>query len=320
MTEPPHQDEAALPAAAPFPQLRFFGRRMTGGKLLPLLGVSGPMPLVTAIMVALTVIAAAGGLALHNVAAVSSAQLSTGLTVQIIEAAPGARMRQAAAAVSMLRSMTGVGAVRLVPQSKVEALVEPWLGHQDSSHEDATIPIPALIDAQLIGDITPQRLAGIADRLHRVAPAARSDAQAGWLQPVLGAIASLQWLAAALVVLLAGAMAAVVVLAARTALGHHRATIEIVHMLGGSDAQVAGVVQRAIGIDAAVGGALGLAMAVPVIVVLGTQFASLDAGFVSGGGLRLADWLMLALIPGASAALAVLTARLSVLSSLRTML
>ena len=311
------RDKAGLGVGKSGP-LRNFRRTMDEGKLLPLSGLSGPMPLVIAIMVALTVIAAAAGLALRNVAAAASDQLSGGVTVQIVEAGPAARSEQADAGVAVLRAMRGVTAVRLVPQAEVDRLIEPWLG---TAHADSdAVPVPALIDAHLDGAVTTARLAELAQQVHRVAPAARVDAQASWLKPVFGAIISLQWLAAALVVLLAGAMAAAVLLAARTALGNHRATIEIVHMLGGTDPQVARIVQRAIGVDAAVGGAVGLGLAVLVILVLGTQFASLDAGLISGGALHLGDWLLLALIPVAGVVLAMVTARLSVLGALRSML
>ena len=92
----------------------------------------------------------------------------------------------------------------------------------------------------------------LGESLRAVAPAARVDAQASWLAPVFGAIRSLQLLALALILLLAAATVAAVLLAARTALGANRDTIEIVHLLGGTDSQIARIFQRSIGIDAAV--------------------------------------------------------------------
>jgi cell division transport system permease protein len=122
------------------------------------------------------------------------------------------------------------------------------------------------------------------------------------------------------VVLLAGALASSVLLAARSALGANRDTIEIVHLLGGTDAQIARVFQRSIGIDAAGGGAVGSALALVVILFLGRQFASLGAGMVDSGALGWTDWALLAIVPLAAIALAVLTARLTVLHTLRKML
>ena len=54
---------------------------------------------------------------------------------------------------------------------------------------------------------------------------------------------------------MAAATAAVVVLAARAGLEAHRATIEVMHMLGSTDVQVARLFQRRIARDAAIGGA-----------------------------------------------------------------
>ncbi len=73
-------------------------------------------------------------------------------------------------------------------------------------------------------------------------------------------------------------------------------------------------------IAAAVGGAIGLALALAVILILGKRFASLDAGIVAGGALGSGDGLMLLLGSVAGVALAMLTARLSMLSSVRGML
>jgi cell division transport system permease protein len=286
--------------------------------LIPQTRLSGPMPWVIAIMVALTVIAAAGGLALRNTATATTAELSGGITVQIVEARPEERARQANAALVRLRSTSGVASPRLVPSEELDALVEPWLG-EDAGDTDA-IPVPALIDARLSGEVTPSRLQRLQQQLRDVAPAARVDAQAGWLEPVFDAIQSLQLLALALVVLLALAMAAAVLLAARNALDSNRDTIEIVHLLGGTDAQIARIFQRSIGVDAVGGGIVGLVFAVGVVLLLGKRFAALGAGMVEGGALGPTDWVVLALVPIVAVLLAMLTAHLSVMHALRKML
>jgi cell division transport system permease protein len=152
------------------------------------------------------------------------------------------------------------------------------------------------------------------------APSARIDAQSNWLKPVFDAMVSLQVLSIALVALLAMALAAAVLLAARSALGANRDTIEIVHLLGGTDAQVARVFQRSIGYDAAGGGTVGLALALVVILVLARRFSGLGAGLVDNGALVWSDWLLLALVPILATLLAMLTARLTVLHALRRML
>lgn len=299
-------------------------RRLSGvgeAELVPQARLSGPMPWVIAIMLAMTVIAAAAGLGLRNMARSAALELEGGMTVQIVEARADVREAQARAAMKALRAMPGLVSLRLVPQSEVDALIEPWIGDDAASGRAVgAIPVPALIDARFGDAATPEAVARLQRELRAVAPAARVDAQSSWLGPVFAAMVSLQWLAMALVVLLAMALSAAVLLAARTALGTNRDTIEIVHLLGGADTQIARVFQRSIGIDAAGGGAVGLALAVVVIVALGRRFASLGTGMVDQGALMLGDWVVLGLIPVAATGLAMLTARLTVMHTLRKML
>ncbi len=288
-------------------------------RLLPDSQLTGPMPWVIAIMIALTVVAAASGLALRNMARTASADLEGGVTVQIVSAAPAERNRQARAALAALRAAPGVISAAPVAQEELNTLVEPWLGTRPGDDLEA-LPIPALIDVRLDAGATPQRLAALRARIADVAPAARIDAQAGWLAPVFGAINALQWLASGLITLLALATMAAVLLASRNALSNHRETIEVVHMLGGTDRQIARVFQRSMAFDAAAGGLAGLVLGLVTILALGRQFAPLGSGMVGSAVLGWLDWILIALIPLLGVALAVLTARLTVLAALRRML
>ena len=293
-------------------------RRQRDAELLPQGRLSGPMPWVIAIMVALTVIAAAAGLAFSNTARGASDALSGGVTVQVVDANPAERDRQAQAVLRALRDTPGVIEATLVSQDEIDRLIEPWLGGAASG--DTGIPVPALVDARLRDTVTGETLGGLRRLLRQVAPAARVDAQSTWLKPVFSAVDTLRWLSLALVGLLGVALGAAVLLAVRNALGSNRDTIEIVHFLGGTDAQIARIFQRAIGYDAAIGGAVGLALGLAVVLLLGQQFAALGAGLVSSGALGWADWLLLALIPVGGVILAMFTARQTVVRALRRML
>jgi len=287
--------------------------------LVPQTRLAGPMPWVIAIMIALTVIAAAGGLALDNVAGNAEAEIHGGLTVQVVEAAPAERSRQAEVALAILRARNDVAEIRRVPDQELESLLEPWLGAEAGVGEEE-LPIPVLIDLRLKGPVTPERLERLRSSLLASVPSARVDAQSQWLAPVFDAIASLQWLAVGLIVLLALTSAAAVWLAARSALGSNRETIEIIHLLGGTDRQIARIFQRSIGVDAALGGVVGLLLGLAAVLVLGRQFGRLGSGMVAGGGLELLDWALLAAIPLVGIVLAMLTARITVLAALRRML
>jgi cell division transport system permease protein len=297
-------------------QPRFGGDRSS---LLQQARFAGPMPWVIAIMMTLTVMAAAAGLALSSIASHARAEIAGGVTVQIVEAAPAERDRQAEIAVAVLANRNDVASVRRVPDQELAALLEPWLGELAGTGEEA-VPTPALIDARIRGTLTPQKLAKLRTELAGPAPSARIDAQASWLAPVFDAIVSLQWLAIGLVVLLGATSAAAVWLAARSALGSNRDTIEIVHLLGATDGQIARLFQRSIAADAAIGGVVGLLLGLIAIFLLGGRFAALGSGMVDGGTFGIAEWAVIGALPFAGIALAVVTARITVLAALRRML
>ena len=310
MKRPPVVTRAVERGLSPF-------RGKRAAHLLPRARLGGPMPWVIAIMVAITVLATAGGLALSNLVARASGDMAGSATVQIVDPDPRTRSTQAEAARGVLASDPDVESVAVLPDEQVEALLEPWLG---AGAEDDALPIPALIDLRLRDGAGEAELARLADLLAEVAPDARIDAQSDWLAPVLAALSTLRWMAFGLIALLAFTGAAAVWLAARNALGSNRDTIEIVHLLGGNDDQIARIFQRSILLDALVGGLLGLLAGFAAVLLMGAQFAVLDSGLVAGGGLERLDWMLLALVPLFAIAIAVYTARMTVLSSLRKML
>ncbi|GAB5348328.1 cell division protein FtsX [Alteriqipengyuania sp. 357] len=285
--------------------------------LIPQARLAGPMPWVLAIMVALTVLAAGAGLALGNIVGDARSELSGGATVQILDADPNTRAEQAAAAQDALAAMDIVAQSRVIPQEELDALIEPWLG---GSGDAETVPVPALIDVRLAGRADQDALSALRDRIADIAPDARVDAQSSWLKPVFDALSSLQYLALALVLLLAVTSAAAVFLAARSALGNNSETIAIVHLLGGTDGQIALLFQRAILYDSILGGIVGLILGVAAVLGLGYQFAALGSGMVNSAGLDWVDWILIALIPIFGVILAVATARFTVLSAVRKML
>ena len=182
------------------------------------------------------------------------------------------------------------------------------------------MPIPALIDVRLSGPADAAAIAKIRQSLSKPAPSARVDAQSSWLAPVFAAIGALQWMAAGLIALLAFATASAVLLAARAAIGANRDTIEIMHMLGATDGQIAKLFQRSVAVDAVMGGLAGLASGIAAILVLGKEFSALGSGMLLAGELLVTDWAIIAAMPLAGVVLAVLTTRLTVLNTLGKML
>jgi cell division transport system permease protein len=151
----------------------------------------------------------------------------------------------------------------------------------------------------------------------RISAASRVDRHRRWMSPVGGFLDTLTWLAFALVLLMLGATGAVVVLAARAGLETHRATIEVMHMLGSTDVQVARLFQRRIALDAALGGVAGGAAALAVLLFLGTRLAALGSELLGGITLDAGDWALLVMLPLGFVVLATLAARVTVVAALR---
>jgi cell division transport system permease protein len=311
-TFPPLSAEADRDEAPAVPP-----RGRAAARLLPPARMTGPIPWVIAILIALVVIAAAGGLALGNLAAQARADLASALSVQVIEPNPDLREARAEDAVAVLTGIEGVQAVRLVPEAELAALLEPWLGEGASSAE---VPIPALIDVELTRSASRADIARIEAALAERVPGARVDAQGDWLRPVYDALAALRYLALGLVALVAAATAAAVWLATRNAFAGARETVEIMHLLGATGGQIAAVFLRDVLREAAFGALVGTLLGVAAVWLLGTQFAALGSQMVSGGGFGLGDWLVIAAIPLAGVLLALGTARITIALALRHML
>lgn len=288
-------------------KLRFSG----GGdySLLPESHLAGPMPWVIAIMMFLTVLSAASGLGLSQAARHLRSGLADRVTVQVIEADPFERERQTRAAMRELKELAGVKEVRPVDPAALQALLAPWLG--DSLAVD-DVPIPSMIDV----DLAPGVKGGIevvSEAVRRVAPSARVDDHGQWLAPLDQLIALLKWLALALVLLMSAATAFIVVLAARAALDTHRETIDVMHLLGATDLQIARLFQRRIAIDALVGGLIGFGAASGIVWLLGDRIEGLGSELIGSITLPPLAWLLLFVLPVAGTALAMLTARLTIL-------
>jgi cell division transport system permease protein len=285
-------------------------------RLLPEGRLAGPMPWVIAIMMFLTVLAAAAGLGLASAAVSLTADMGTRLTVQVMEPNPDRRETEAARAVALLEREPGVARVHRLTQAEMEALLAPWLG---TGGLQSDLPIPAMADV----DLAPGA-AGGAERVRSVlataAPSARVDSNASWLAPLGRLIGALKWLATGLVLLMIGATAATVVLAARAALDTHRATIEVLHLMGATDVQVARLFQRRIALDALFGGIVGFAAAALVLFLLGNRVAALGSDLLGAVRLPAAAWAFLFFLPILGVGLSMLVARSTILRALGRML
>lgn len=282
-------------------------------RLLPEGRLSGPMPWVIAIMMVLTVLAAAAGLALSNAAATMERDLAGRLTIQIAE--PQAALRESLTARILIevRKLAAVERATVVPEQDIIALLDPWLGKDGL---EADLPLPAMIDVEMARS-APQDIVAVKNTVQSLSTSARVDPHAQWLGPLSGLINSLKWLTVLLVVLMTVATSATVVLSARAALNTHLPTIEIMHLLGATDVQVARLFQRRIALDALFGGIVGLLVALIIIALIGQRVGSIGSDLLGSAQLGLIGWAAIAALPLLGVAVSTLAARFTVLRALR---
>ena len=286
-------------------------------RLLPEGRVAGPMPWIIAIMMFLTVLSAAAGIGLGAAVRALSADLAGRASVQVVEADPQARAALAARTLQALRSSRDVRTATPVDPAALAEQLRPWLGDAATSGD---LPVPALIDVTLTPGDAEAKVAALRRSLTALSPKLRVEPHAAFLAPLAGLLAALGWLALGVVVLMALATGAVVVLAARGAHDSHRGTIDVLHLMGSTDVQIARLFQRRIGLDALLGSALGFVSAVLVLLLIGLRLTAAGSALLGTVRIDAWGWIALALLPVAGVVLATLTARLTVLRALGRML
>lgn len=282
-------------------------------RLLPGGRLAGPMPWIIAIMMFLTVLSAAAVLALGAAVRAMSADLAGRASVQVVEADAAVRDQLAARTLQALRQASEVRAATPVDPAALADQLRPWLGEDAAS---ADLPVPALIDVTLTPGATEAKVDRLRRLLGSIAPSLRIEPHAAFLLPLAGLLTALGWLAVGVVVLMTVATGAVVVLAARAAHDSHRGTIDVLHLMGSTDVQIARLFQWRIGLDALLGGVLGFAFAVATLLVIGLRLDATGSDLLGAVALDGTGWALLALLPVAGVLLAVLTARWTVLRAL----
>jgi cell division transport system permease protein len=267
------------------------------------------MTWIMAIMLFLTVLAGALGLGMFAATAQLDRQLSGRLTIQIVEPNAAVRDGESADIRAAVARVPGVLRVQEVDRQRLAELLKPWLG---DTGLDPDLPMPAMIDVETRGG----NVDAVARAAREIVPGARIDRHAQWLSPVRSFMTTMSWLAVGLMLLIASATAAVVLLAARSGLDTHRDTIDVLHMLGSTDVQIARLFQRRIAFDTLLGGLLGTGAALALVWFLQSRMTLVGSEMLSGVALQQRDWFLLLLLPLGFALLATVAARGTVLRAL----
>jgi cell division transport system permease protein len=259
-------------------------------RVVPPTGFTARLTLfVSAAMAFLAVFALALSVASGRLADRWAEELARSATVRIN--APADQMAtQTQAALRVLDQTPGVASARALSREEQAALLAPWFGADLPAD---SLPMPQLIE--VIETETGMDAAGLRLRLSGEVPGAVLDDHTRWRRPLVEAATSLRRLGLVSILLIAGATAAMITLAANAALAANLQVIEVLRLVGAQDRYIAQAFIRRFTLRSLGGAAVGAALGMAGVLLL--PEASDEGGFLTGLGFAGTGWLLPLLIP-----------------------
>ncbi len=266
-------------------------------RVVPPTGYTAHLTLfVSGAMAFLTVFALALSLASGRIADRWATELAGAATLRIN--APAEQLAaQTQAALTVLSQTPGVASARALTTEEQAALLSPWFG-PDLPLD--TLPIPQLIE--IVEGEPGLDAAGLRLRLGAEVPGAVLDDHTRWREPLVDAAMSLRRLGWISILLIGGATAAMITLAANASLAANAKIIEVLRQVGARDRFIAGAFVRRFTYRALFGAAVGTLLGMTGVLLL--PEASDAGGFLSGVGFQGSDWILPVAIPILGAAVA----------------
>ena len=212
----------------------------------------------------------------------------------------------------ILKVTPGVASARALTDDEQKALLAPWFGPDLPLDQ---LPMPRLIE---LTEADPGYDAeGLRQRLVAEAPGASLDDHTRWRRPLADAAQKLRLLGGASVVLIIGAMAAMITLAANAALEANAQIIRVLRLVGARDTYIARAFVRRFTLRALIGATVGAAIATLGVALLPS--ADPAGGFLTGLGFQGVGWILPFLLPPLAALIAFAATRRAAFAKLRTL-
>lgn len=228
----------------------------------------------------------------------------------------GGRQARLDTALELLRTTPGVFAAEALERAEVASLLKPWLG---DAADDPDLPLPDVIDVA-VDPSAAIDTAGLSDRLAAAVPGATLQDHGNWFARLATFVHSVQWVAAFILALISLAAVLTVIYVTRTGLAVHQDIIEMLHLIGAEDRFIARQFQAHAFRLALSGAVPGLLAAVLTVELLRLAAARIDSLLLPAIHLSPVQWVAMALVPVAAGAIAMLTARATVLRQLGQMI
>ncbi len=236
----------------------------------------GFLLLLVGLMSFLAVLACAGTLSLHGMTQRWSSGLENKITIEIkaedqdgTVLSPETIRLETEKIAQMLQKNPLVKSYEALGDKEIRKLVSPWLG-DDFSLED--IPLPGLIAVDL-NVANEESIEKLTQAIHALSPTSYVDTHREWLQDILRFTGTLQGVALLVALIVAVTTVAGIAGGVRSRMAIHKDQVEILHLIGASDAYIARQFQWYAVIIAFLGSILGtaagLAMAALILFITG---------------------------------------------------
>ena len=274
------------------------------------------LPWLIAFMSLLAALSVAGLLMLKQISQIFEYSSQNSLTVQIPagESLETDR-RQAINVMAALKKTSGVVAVTKVSNAKIKKLLKPWLGE---SADSDVIPLPQIIDVIIDrkSNLTATKLSSL---LGKITPGTTVDDHSLWLTNLVDTLQSAELIALCIVLLITLATTGTVVFTTRTGMGIHRQTIEVLHFVGAHDEFIARQFATRAFIVGLQGGVGGIILATPILYAFEYILRNLGSGLLPKAALNSSIWFGVGCIVPIVAIIAMMTARSTVIKTLKKM-
>ena len=213
----------------------------------------------------------------------------------------------------MLEDDKTIETVTVLSEAEIIALISPWLGDDIDTQ---TTPFPGIISLTFYKQADINKAALITNIQH-IAPQARLDTHESWLNDVLRLTNSLRF-AAYVIVLVIGLTTIVAIAGAvRARLSAYKEDLELLHLMGAQDNYIARQLQRHTMILALQGSFLGFVFGLILLGIMAWLLSSKDLTLIPEFTLDGGQKIILFLIPIIISVMAMGTARLTVLRTLK---
>ncbi len=275
-----------------------------------------------ALMTFLAVLASAGSFALNAMTDRWSTGLENKATIEISAQtklgtilSPETIRREVNNVLSAIENHAAVKSYQSLEKKEIAELVSPWLGTDFALDE---IPLPGIISLELYSS-SPEALDSLQKAILASSEHAYLDTHRDWLDDLIGFVHTLKWIAILIAILVAVITITAISSGIRSRMAIHKDEVEILHLIGAPDKYISRQFQRHAAMITLQGSLIGTAAGILITFIIILFSGQSGTNLIPQLTLSTGNLVFLASIPLLTSALAIITARFTVLRSLALM-